>query len=171
MIKIAETIMPEWYGFYVHKGAAFGNKAAQLYVYFGERSINKIYVWTRAKVESHGSTTWHKVVITPDNKRWSDFDTLELSVDYTPTKAKQEVIKARNEREQLRKELAWVDTLSSDYRYISRSEIKAPNTKGQIYALNGVQYRRLYALKTAAVVIKTRNDSKAFEPVPMNKTN
>ena len=79
--------------------------------------------------------------------------------------------KLRKEREELCKELAWVDTLPSDYRYISRSEIKTPNTKGQLYALNGVQYRRLYAIKTATAIIKTRNDSKAFEPIPLNKIN
>lgn len=171
MLKVAQMTIPDWYGFYIHKGAAFGNIAAQLYVYFGERSAQKIYVWTRAKVESHGSTTWHKVTITPEHKRWSDLDALELSVDYTPTKARQAILTERNEREQLRKELEWVDTLPSDYRYISRSEIKAPNTKGQLYALNGVQYRRLYALKTATAVVKTRNDEKAFEPIPLNKIN
>ena len=169
MLKVAQQIL-DYHGFHVYKGAVYGNIHGQLFVYMGERNEHHIHIWMRDK-NINKDTTWHKIVIDNTHYRWKDFDCLDVKVDYAKSHKQQAAIKARNEREQLRKELAWVDTLPSDYRYISRSEIKTPNTKGQIYAINGVQYRRLYALKTATAVVKTRNDSKAFEPIPLNKIN
>lgn len=169
MLKVAPHIL-EFYGFHVYKGAVYGNLSGQLFVYMGERNEHHIHIWMRDK-NINKDTTWHKVAITPEHYRWKDFDCLKVTVDYAKSHKQQAVIDARNEREALRKELEWVDTLKTDYKYNSMSQVKAPSTKGQLYALNGVQYRRLYALKTATAVIHTRNDAKAFEPIPLNKIN
>lgn len=169
MLKVAPHIL-DYHGFHVYKGAVYGNINGQLFVYMGERNEHHIHIWTRDK-NYKKDTTWHKIVIDNTHYRWKDFDCLTVKVDYAKSHKQQAAIDARNEREQLRKELAWVDTRPSNLGYNSMAQIKAPSTKGQIYALNGVQYRRLYALKTATAVIKTRNDSKAFEPIPMNKIN
>lgn len=169
MLKVAPQIL-DYHGFHVYKGAVYGNIHGQLFVYMGERDKNHIHIWMRDK-NYKKDTTWHKIVIDNTHYRWKDFDCLKVTVDYTKSHKQQAAIDARNEREALRKELAWVDTLKTDYKYNSMSQVKAPNTKGQLYALNGVQYRRLYALKTATALVKTRNDAKAFEPIPLNKIN
>ena len=169
MLKVAPHIL-DYHGFHVYKGAVYGNLSGQLFVYMGERNEHYIHIWMRDK-NINKDTTWKKVIIDNTHYRWKDFDCLDVKVDYTKSHKQQATIDARNEREALRKELAWVDTLPSDYKYSSMSQVKAPNTKGQIYALNGVQYRRLYALKTATAVIHTRNDTIAMQPIPLNKIN
>lgn len=146
MIKIADC-QQEYYDFHLYKGCAFGNLGGNLFVYFGERSTKEIKLWTRAKSAAHGSTVWHKISIDNTYKYWYAFDILDIKVDYTLTRSKRERIEKQTEHKVLKKELAYVDTLASDYRYISRSMIKTPSSKGELYATDGVQYRKSYELK------------------------
>lgn len=150
MISIAKHTDPNYYGFHLYKGAAFGNIMGQLYVYMGERSADTIKVWTRAKSEQNGDINWHKVTLTPSHKRWSEFDTITVSVDYSKTQKqvlsnirREEDKKRRFIRERLEDERNSLNTLIDSMS--GMGYVPTPNSKGSLYSAKRTNKKRTQA--------------------------
>lgn len=150
MISIAQHTDTNYYGFHLYKGAAFGSIMGELYVYMGERSATDIKVWTRAKSECNGSTEWHKITLTPSHKRWSEFDTITVSVDYSKTRKqvlsnirREEDKKRRFIRERLEDERNSLNTLIDSCS--GMGYVPTPNSKGSLYSAKRTNKKRTQA--------------------------
>lgn len=144
-------------GFYIHTGCLYGFKSGTHYVYFGERSKDTIYVWCYTvndyTVDEHGVTVphWHKIKITKDKPRYKWFDTYDIKPAYG--------IKQRERDERS----ALIEAREKIIKENTLSMVKAPSTKGALYASSRTNNRNNPVKVTTHTKIYVGEDFKVVE--------
>lgn len=169
MLNISTSTIPDWHGFHIHPGAVYGNIMGVYYVYFGERSKNTIKVWTRAKSAHNGSTEWHKLLLTPEHKRWNDFDSIAVSVDYTQAEAKRTL---RQEQKQQRQKQQAEQSAYNRAEQLIKSvstldRVAAPSYKDEVY--HCTRSRREKVMYSTTTTIRNFSDFHSTEVAVLKK--